>query len=362
MILLIGGTSETAPLAAGIAAAGYKVLVSTATDVPLAIGDHPRITRREGRLDEAGMVALAADMGIRAIIDAAHPYAVAAHAAAKKTAERLGIPCLLFRRPEALMPDNDKRNEAVSTDGAAPALDKSRSETFEYRIPDARIGDFSGPPAPAAECPQRRLFEREARVSSLQRSEEAQGRKMSSARRDRDFQRSYSASPVKNSASAESGGSRAMGSPVGFAADHAEAAETAFAFGRPVLVTTGSRNLAPYTEAARRTGIPLAVLVLDIAESLDACRVAGIPEDRIIAGRGPFSVEENLAAIRRFGIGVVVTKDSGRSGGVEAKLAAAHQTNCRVIVIRRPETPACGPIFDSPATLIAALKDVVILK
>jgi hypothetical protein len=60
---------------------------------------------------------------------------------------------------------------------------------LENRIPEARIGDFPGHPAPAAERPQRRLFEREARVSSLQRSEEAQGRKMSSARRDLDFQR-----------------------------------------------------------------------------------------------------------------------------------------------------------------------------
>jgi hypothetical protein len=64
-------------------------------------------------------------------------------------------------------------------------------ETFAQlgnRIPEARIGDFSGYPAPAAERPQRRLFEREARVSSLQRSKGAQGRKMSSARRDYDFQ------------------------------------------------------------------------------------------------------------------------------------------------------------------------------
>jgi ADP-heptose:LPS heptosyltransferase len=66
-----------------------------------------------------------------------------------------------------------------------------QDETFaqlENRISDARIGDFSGPLAPAAQRPQRRLFEREARVSSLQRSEEVQGRKMSSARRDSDFQ------------------------------------------------------------------------------------------------------------------------------------------------------------------------------
>lgn len=253
MILLIGGTSETAPLASGLAAAGYALLVSTATDTPLAIGDHPRISRRVGRLDAEGMVALGKGKGVRAIVDAAHPYAVAAHAAAHNAAQRLGIPCLVFRRPEA----------------------------------------------------------------------------------------------------------KTSGSAVRFAADHAEAAALAFAEGRPVLLTTGSRNLTPYAEAARRTGIPLAVRILDAPESLAACREAGIAEERIIAGRGPFSIEENLAAIRRFGIGVIVTKESGRAGGIEAKFAAACQANCRVIVLSRPETPDTGPTFDNPATLIAALQDLV---
>ena len=253
MILLIGGTSETAPLASGLAKAGYEVLVSTATAAPLAIGDHPRIARRAGRLDEEEMVALGKEKGIRAIVDAAHPYAVSAHAAAHNAAQRLGIPCLVFRRTTA----------------------------------DAK------------------------------------------------------------------------GENIRFAADHAEAAEMAFAEGRPVLVTTGSRNLAPYAEAARRTGVPLAVRVLDAPESFAACRASGIPEERIIAGRGPFSVEENLAAIRRFGIAVIVTKESGPAGGIDAKLAAAHQANCLLIVLRRPQTPTSNPAFDHPAALICTLQDLV---
>jgi precorrin-6A/cobalt-precorrin-6A reductase len=253
MILLIGGTSETAPLASGLAEAGYEVLVSTATAASLAIGDHPRISRRAGRLDEEGLLALGKEKGVRAIVDAAHPYAVAVHAAVQIAARRLGIPCLVFRRPEALTP----------------------------------------------------------------------------------------------------------GSPVRFAADHAEAAETAFADGRPVFLTTGARSLAPYAEDARRTGVPLAVRILDAPESLAACRAAGIPEDRIIAGRGPFSVEENLAAIRRFDIGVIVAKESGRAGGIDAKLAAANQADCRLIVLRRPDTPATGLTFAHPPALIAALQDLV---
>ncbi len=252
MILLIGGTSETASLASGLAAVGYEVLVSTATDVPLAIEEHQRILRRTGRLDEEGLVTLARQKGIKAIVDAAHPYAVAAHATAQNAAKRLGILCLIFRRPQA--------------------------ET--------------------------------------------------------------------------------SGMPVRFAADHREAAALAFADGRPVLITTGSRNLAPYVAEARRTGVPLTVRVLDAPESLAACRAAGIAEERIIAGRGPFPLEANLTAIRRFGIGVIVTKESGRAGGIDAKLAAAHQANCQVIVLSRPETPDTELTFESPAALVAALQNL----
>jgi len=281
MILLIGGTSETAPLASGIAAAGYAVLVSTATNAPLATGDHPRISRRTGRLDAEGLAALGREKGVRAIVDAAHPYAAAAHAAARTAAAWLGIPCLAFRRPAGLPPE-----EGFSADGPA----------------------VSGPPAPAPAGP----------------------------------------SPAPKAGKAKIA--------VRLAADHAQAAALAFADGRPVLLTTGSRNLAPYAAASRRTGIPLAARVLDTPDSLAACRRAGIAGKRIIAGRGPFSLEENLAAIRRFGIGVLVTKESGRAGGLDAKLAAAREAHCLVVLLRRPQLPAAEPSFESPDSLIRALQ------
>ena len=79
----------------------------------------------------------------------------------------------------------------------------------------------------------------------------------------------------------------------------------------------------------------------------------------LVAGRGPFTLEANLAAILRFGIGVLVTKESGRAGGFDAKLAAAQQANCQVIVLSRPETPDTGLTFDNPAALITALREFV---
>ncbi len=137
-------------------------------------------------------------------------------------------------------------------------------------------------------------------------------------------------------------------------ADHDEAAEIAFSFGRAVLLTTGSSVLAPYTAASRRTGLPLAARVLARPESLRLCREAGLSEACIIAARGPFTVEQNRQHIRRFGIGVLVTKDSGDAGGVQAKLDAARLEGCQVVMIRRPDLAALGAIADIP-TLLARL-------
>ncbi len=70
--------------------------------------------------------------------------------------------------------------------------------------------------------------------------------------------------------------------------------------------------------------------------SIDTCRRAGIPGENIVSGRGPFSVEENLKVINKYGIGVLVTKDSGVAGGVPEKLEAARVAGCRVIIVQRP--------------------------
>jgi precorrin-6A/cobalt-precorrin-6A reductase len=102
MILLLGGTSETAPLAEAIAAQGFSVLVSTATDIPLPIGDHPRIRRRSGMLDETRFRRLLRDEGFRGIVDATHPYAEAIGPLARSVAESLHLPYFRWLRPEAV--------------------------------------------------------------------------------------------------------------------------------------------------------------------------------------------------------------------------------------------------------------------
>lgn len=249
MILLLGGTSETAPLAAALAAAGHAVVVSTATGAHLLLPDHPLVSRRCGRLDAAGMAALIRDSGAEALVDATHPYATEAQANARAAARAAGVPYLRWQRPE----------------------------------------------------------------SNLQ---EIEG--------------------------------------VIIAAGHDEAARLAFSFGRPVLLTVGSRNLSPYVKESLRTGLDVFARVLPLPESLEACRLAGLPELAIIAARGPFSVEENRATIRRFAAGAMVTKDSGIEGGVPAKIEAARLEQCRAVVVRRPLEAATNT-FRSIEELLHAL-------
>jgi precorrin-6A/cobalt-precorrin-6A reductase len=120
------------------------------------------------------------------------------------------------------------------------------------------------------------------------------------------------------------------------ASNHQEAASLSCSLGKTILLTVGSRNLAPYVSEAERRGRRLIVRVLPAAESLKACSAAGLAESDIVAERGPFSLESNRAILRRFGASVLVTKDGGAPGGVMEKLEAARLERCRVVMVARP--------------------------
>jgi precorrin-6A/cobalt-precorrin-6A reductase len=99
MILLLGGTGDTEPIATGLARAGYRVLVSLATDILLDAGSHGNIEKRTGPLDAGGLASLIRKRKIRLVVDAAHPYAVSAHASAREAARETNTPYLTYVRP-----------------------------------------------------------------------------------------------------------------------------------------------------------------------------------------------------------------------------------------------------------------------
>jgi precorrin-6A/cobalt-precorrin-6A reductase len=121
-----------------------------------------------------------------------------------------------------------------------------------------------------------------------------------------------------------------------WANDAAMAARMAPKLGRRILLTVGAGGLAAF---ARANG-PLYVIRLIEAPDRLAFR-----DYRIVLGRGPFSLSDELALMRAFGIDLLVTKASGGMA-TEAKITAARRLKIPVLLIRRPPS---DPLSITPA-------------
>ena len=253
--MLLGGTSDAIPIARALLEAGFRVLLSSATSIPLR-GVFPEgVQHRVGGLDSLGFFQIIGGEKIEWVVDATHPYAAEVSANAWKACQQAKIPYLAFDRPSDISPLSGV--SVVST------------------------------------------------VNDLQ-----------------------------------------------WAENHEQAAVLAFSFQRPVLLTIGVRNLAPYVEIARKSSLRLVARVLDHPASIAACVKFGLNANEIIAATGPFSEQENVDHIFCNEINVLVTKDSGEAGGTAAKISAARNSGCRIVVVQRPPRP--GMAYSTiPALLIA---------
>ena len=115
-----------------------------------------------------------------------------------------------------------------------------------------------------------------------------------------------------------------------------------------IFLTTGSKELSVFCreETIRKR---LIVRVLPGMESLRECVRNGLEGRQIIAVQGPFSKEMNLAMIRQYQASVLVTKESGKTGGEDTKLAAAGEAQIPSYIILRPDEKT--PVMDMDEVL-----------
>ena len=108
-----------------------------------------------------------------------------------------------------------------------------------------------------------------------------------------------------------------------------------------ILLTTGSKDLSAYSQDSELRK-RLFVRVLPGKESLEACENCGISGRQIIAMQGPFTEEMNLAMIRQFDIAFIVSKDSGKAGGIQEKIQAAEASGIEMCMIEGKKEEGSG--------------------
>ncbi|EGI76058.1 cobalt-precorrin-6A reductase [Hylemonella gracilis] len=108
-----------------------------------------------------------------------------------------------------------------------------------------------------------------------------------------------------------------------------------------VFLAIGRQQVQPFLDAGRHW-----FLLRLVDSGFD------LPEERgaVVLDRGPFTVDQDLALLKRHGITHVVAKNSGGQGA-QAKLHAARQLGCPVILMARPAM-APRPVVDSVAQVL----------
>ena len=136
--------------------------------------------------------------------------------------------------------------------------------------------------------------------------------------------------------------------PVGDWRSFASLAEAAAALpeGARVLVTSGRKEIAPF---AARSDLACLLRVIE--------PVAGLPAHITqITARPPFSLEDELALMRREGVTHLVAKNAGGAG--RAKLDAATRLGVPILMVERP-APPLGPTAASVDEAAAWLRATV---
>ncbi len=120
MILVIAGTKDGREIAASLLKEGYSLVVSVTSEYGRQRLDEAlQDCVNDAPLDSAGMLSLIRKKGIRLILDASHPYALAVSQNARSAAEAAEIKYLRYERPEVMLPDYERLYRVTSYEAAA---------------------------------------------------------------------------------------------------------------------------------------------------------------------------------------------------------------------------------------------------
>jgi precorrin-6A/cobalt-precorrin-6A reductase len=102
-----------------------------------------------------------------------------------------------------------------------------------------------------------------------------------------------------------------------------------------ILLTTGSNNLEVFTMSKLLSR--LYCRVLPTVDVIKKCTDLGLTPKQIIGMQGPFEEAFNKATYDMLNIKHLVTKASGKAGGLKEKIDAAEKMNVQTYILSRPE-------------------------
>lgn len=266
-VLVMAGTSDARMIISDLSKEKEMSVLATATT-----SHGVELARRygankvlEGFFDSEKLIDIIKNNDIKVLIDATHPFAVAATQNAIKASDSVGIGYIRFERPETELPESDLIHQVQSFEDAAALIMEILGQNEISSQNEISIEDNS----------------------------------------TRNFTKNYTKIFTEN-----------------------------FSKGR-VLHLAGVNTLHYITEVISPELIVARVLptVYSVKKSLEL----GIPHDNIIAMEGTFSPKFNGILMEEFQIKVVLTKESGQSGGTMAKIQAALDLKVPVVIVMRPE-------------------------
>jgi len=102
-----------------------------------------------------------------------------------------------------------------------------------------------------------------------------------------------------------------------------------------IFLTTGVKTLAFYEEQLYAKREQIYARILDSRESRE---LSAASELNLIYAVPPFSEEDTRRILEKHDIKILVSKDSGRRGGLPEKISAAEKCGTEVILIKSPES------------------------
>lgn len=250
MLLVIAGTSDARALSIELKDRGFSLLTTVVTDNAAMEMREAGVNVLAGRLTGQEMASLIEEKGVRAIVDASHPFAEEASRNAIFAAQQTNVPYLRYER---------------------------ESQSFQY--------------------------EKLTTVTSYE-----------------------------------------------------EAAEAALKRKGVIMLTTGSKTLEIFTQVLLGDPeIRLIARMLPRIDNMEKCERLGFPQKNIVAIQGPFTQEFDQALYKQYGVTLMITKESGKVGAVDEKVAAAKELGIDIIMIGRPRIQYPN-VYSSFGELIEALQ------